>query len=305
MKFARLLCSLALLSVVVAPRVAHAEPLTKVYLNGKLEPVYFNDGDSFRIMAGDYKGAQCRLSGYNTLESFGGVHSWGDWKPKELYANAKQATYNARQGVWHCESDLKRDGYGRMLWFCRDLATDQIRKGLAHAYSVDQNPADPELLKVQHEAQENHVGMWAHGVPEGVVTSIHSKSEGGGGKDGKTYNRVVSTKDGRSWQWEHNNEYKECDRVCHMTVPEAERAAALAELRDDESTKDAVKGKSDWDVNHMFDQALQAPDEGKDPVTVFVRERLKAGKLTRKEDGCMVYVDFRRRYGGERAACLR
>jgi hypothetical protein len=115
----------------------------------------------------------------------------------------------------------------------------------------------------------------------------------------------VSTKDGRSGQWEHNNEYKECERVCHMTVAPEERDAALAALHEDDTTKDLVKGKTDWDVNHLFDQALQAPDSGTDPVTVFVRERLKAGKLTRKEDSCMVFVDFKRRYGGERAACLR
>ena len=55
------------------------------------------------------------------------------------------ATLNARWGVWHCTSDLSRDGYGRILWDCPDLAVDHLSKGLAHAMNVDDEPARAEL----------------------------------------------------------------------------------------------------------------------------------------------------------------
>ena len=66
-----------------------------------------------------------------------------------------------------------------MLLFCKDLAKDLIAHGYAHTYSVDANPGDADLLETQRVAMKNRVGMWAHGVPRFVMTSIHSKSEGG------------------------------------------------------------------------------------------------------------------------------
>ena len=96
--------------------------------NGVATPVYFNDGDSFRPQSGPLKGQQSRLSGYNTMESFGSVHKWGAFNAHELYVNAKQATLEARRGVWHCDTDGKKDGYGRLLLFCKDLAIDLINR---------------------------------------------------------------------------------------------------------------------------------------------------------------------------------
>ncbi len=98
---------------------AMAEPAAMVFINGTPTPVFFNDGDSFRVTEGSLSGAKTRLAGFNTLESHGPVHQWGNWHFKELYANAKMATLNARRGVWHCQSkDMKRDGYGRILLHC-------------------------------------------------------------------------------------------------------------------------------------------------------------------------------------------
>ncbi|MBR57207.1 MAG: nuclease [Myxococcales bacterium] len=194
---------------------AQAEPATLVYLNGKATPVFFNDGDSFRVLAGPLAGSKARLQGFNSLESYGAVHSWGTWHARELYVNAKLATLNARKGVWNCTSDMKRDTYGRILWDCPDLAVDQIKKGLAHAMTVTSDPASPVLLSAQKEAIDNRRGMWAHGVPEYVLTSLHSIEERPG--QSQTYNRLVSSQDGHSKKWKHSNRYSECQKVCHET----------------------------------------------------------------------------------------
>ena len=47
-----LLCSLML----CVGASAQAEVATRVFLNGSVTPVYFNDGDSFRVLAGPLKG---------------------------------------------------------------------------------------------------------------------------------------------------------------------------------------------------------------------------------------------------------
>lgn len=209
--------AIALLLACVAPLAAvqvQARPVSRVFLNGVPSPVFFNDGDSFSVLGGALDGSKARLAGFNTLESFGGVHRWGAWTPQELYVNAKMATLNARRGVWHCYSDLKRDGYGRILWNCPDLALDQVRKGLAHGMTITEHPSPPEIIEAQRQAQAERRGMWAHGIPKYIVTSTHSTDEG---YAGTTYNRLISTDDGHSERWEHLDVYKECQEVCHPT----------------------------------------------------------------------------------------
>src|SRR5688572_17169498 len=126
--FGGALFSAACLAVLVSPGAptASADGYTRVSINGRTVPVSFNDGDSFRVRAGEFDGTQCRLSGFNTLESFGAAHQWGDWHPYELYVIAKMATFNARRGSWHCFTDGTRDGYGRLLVECPDLIVDQV-----------------------------------------------------------------------------------------------------------------------------------------------------------------------------------
>ncbi len=199
-------CSLLIASV------AHATPAARVFLNGRPTPVYFNDGDSFAVLEGPLKGTKARLSGFNTLESFGPAHKWGTWDPHELYVVAKQAALNARQGEWHCESDLNKDGYGRILWHCEDLIQDDIRKGLAHAMTVTADPASPKQLELQALAQKEKLGMWAKGIPPFVLTSLHSADEGAGAD---TYNRLISTVDGHTEKWKHQDLYKDCEWICH------------------------------------------------------------------------------------------
>lgn len=186
--------------------------MSRVFLNGTPAPVFFNDGDSFTVLAGPLEGTKARLAGYNTLESFGPVHRWGGWDPHELYVLAKMATLNARRGVWHCHSDMNRDGYGRILWTCPDLIVDQVRKGLAHVMLVTDEPAPEEHLQAMRAAQAEKRGIWKKGIPEYILTSLHSKDEG---YEGTNYNRLVSTQTGHSKKWVHDDNYKECQEVCH------------------------------------------------------------------------------------------
>ena len=300
--------------MISAPHQSAATPKTRVTLNGKSAPVYFNDGDSFRVLGGSLKGSKARLSGFNTLESYGAVHSWGDWTKKELYALAKMGTYNAREGIWTCTSDLSKDTYGRYLWVCPDLVVDQIKKGYAHAMSVTAEPAKPAAVAAQREAVKNKRGIWAHGVPEYVLTSIHSATERSDGRP--SYNRLVSSVDGHSLKVKHRDTYEECEDVCwqpskadryqrfaqrwsrHAKVSpwvegyDAEEREQLITALIDQADSDAL-----WrDPSHR-DAGVKAFEEMKSAGWVdAARSELKT---------CMLYVDFRRRFGASRAVCLK
>jgi endonuclease YncB( thermonuclease family) len=287
-----------------------------VTLNGKDYPVFFNDGDSFRVLSGDLKGSKARLGGFNTLESYGPVHSWGDWTTKELYVVAKMGTYNARKGVWDCTSDLAKDTYGRTLWRCEDLSNDQIRKGYAHAMSVTSEPAEASDVAAQREAIQGKRGMWAHGVPEYVLTSLHSASEGGG-KDGKTYNRLVSSVDGHSLKWRHEDNYEECQNVCWKPTEE-ERLTRFTE-RLAKRVSSGLKASDLTAIAQAFIKSGEASVSALDDEGMLSTEQkisvLKELKLMKHEgwveaaqsevETCMIYVDFRRRFGAARAVCLK
>lgn len=220
----QLLVLLLVGSGLLVASVAQATPETRVFIkvtqpgdapnssSGTLNKVYFNDGDSFTVLDGPLKGTKTRLAGFNTLESFGPAHKWGGWDAHELYVVAKQATLNARKGTWHCTTDGNRDGYGRMLMTCQDLIDDDIRKGLAHAYSVNDKPASDHELALQKLAQGEKRGMWAKGIPPFILTSTHSGDEGAGADN---YNRLISTEDGHTEKWKHQDVYKDCDWICH------------------------------------------------------------------------------------------
>ncbi|MEO1174546.1 MAG: thermonuclease family protein, partial [Myxococcota bacterium] len=141
----RTLCLASVFFTVMVPRSepVRAEAATMVFVNGQAGPAYFNDGDTLKVTGGPMAGTRARLAGFNTLESYGPVHRWGDWTHKELYFNAKQATLFSRRGVWHCEGDGARDGYGRLLLECDDLAIALIREGLAHALTITAEPSKP------------------------------------------------------------------------------------------------------------------------------------------------------------------
>lgn len=300
------LLALAVFAALSAVASGAAAQSTLAIVNGKATPVYFNDGDTFRVTAGPLAGIAARLAGFNTLESYGPVHQWKGWTFKELYVNAKQGTLNGRRGVWHCTADVaKRDGYGRVLAECPDLQESQIRLGLAHALSID-GPAEPRLIAAQREAIVKRRGMWAKGVPAQVLTSLHSADERVDSKG--NYNRLVSPIDGASTKWEHLDLYSECQNVCH-TDKELSRESALAVIagmRKDPDTARAIKGMPDvylmillneyatiGRVPQIFDAA------GFQAVEHYLKEaqvRGDFGAVSEANGSCMIYVKFERRY---------
>ncbi len=291
---------------------AVAEPASQVFLNGVPTPVFFNDGDSFRILEGPLKGTKARLAGFNTLESYGPVHQWGGWHAKELYAIAKMGTLNARRGVWNCSSEMEKDTYGRVLFDCLDLAEDQIRKGLAHVMSVTTEPGHPRLVEAQKSAIKDRVGMWAHGVPEFVLTSLHSIDERS--NRAYAYNRLVSSVDGHSEKWMHKNKYEECQVVCeqNIKISDSDLTKLRKKLMSNKDVVPVLADASDEEVNHVVRMWLKT-----ETVAAVIEKRnigvmkkalssLNSAGMTTSEDGsCVVYVDFKRRFGGDKAKCLK
>ena len=300
--------------MISTPHQVGATPKTRVTLNGKSAPVFFNDGDSFRVLAGSLKGSKARLAGFNTLESYGAVHSWGSWTKKELYALAKMGTYNAREGIWECTSDLSKDTYGRYLWVCPDLVVDQIKKGYAHAMSVTSAPAKPAAVAAQRDAVKNKRGIWAHGVPEYVLTSIHSATERS--DDRPSYNRLVSSVDGHSLKWKHRDTYEECYDVCwkpskadryqrfaQRWSKHAEVSSWIEAYDDDARLKLATALLDKADTEKLW----REPSHKKAGLSAF-EEMRSAGWVDAAHsdiETCMLYVDFRRRFGASRAVCLK
>lgn len=213
--------SLAILSL--GSTLAWADDTQKqhITLDGDKVPVFFNDGDSFRVVGRhprpDFK---ARIGQFNTLESYGPVHRWGEWSARELYKIAKKATDVARSGEWTCESRKKDDGtqitdsYGRVLVNCPDLAEALVRQGLAHAFFVDPAESVPKLLEVQAEAKREKRGMWAKGAPDTIMTSVHSADENKDSSSWKAYNRVVDTNTGLTQKVEHTRNFGSCEEVC-------------------------------------------------------------------------------------------
>jgi len=224
-------------------------------------------------------------------------------------------TYNGRRGVWNCESDGKTDTYGRMLIWCPDLAEDQIRKGFAHVMSVDDAPGKDALIEAQKEAIAARRGIWAHGVPDFVLTSLHSDEEDV--EDHGTYNRLVSSLDGHSIKWKHDQRYGECDKVCAMVYPVD---AALLDGLVDPAKADAkigplLAGMSDVDVRKaLHDYAKyrnvdrEVPQDRREALNAELETWAAAGKFgsaAGSEMSCMTHVGFNRRFGGNKAKCLK
>lgn len=304
------------LGVLVAPSApAEANALSRVYLNGHVVPVSFNDGDSFRVRGGEFEGSQCRLTGYNTLESFGPAHQWGGWHPYELYIVAKQATYNGRRGTWHCFTEGNRDTYGRLLVECPDLVVDQIRRGYGHAYNANDTPSRPEYLRAQQEAIAARRGIWAHGVPGYIMTSVHSFSEDTSRE--WHYNRMISTRDGHSESVRHRESYGECQWVCSDEIvadePAVERVAET--LRSDPALAPGLTDFSNlllMEVVARFARIGSVPEYFTGPAHDGTVARLEAARAAgtlpathTRRAACMLYVAFERRYGSHRADCLR
>ena len=182
----------------------------RVQIDDTYYDVVWSDGDSFRITSGRSRGQRVRLLGYNTLESYGPVHKWGDWNAWALYRIAKEAKKVAISETWTCHSEGEVDRYQRLLVRCPKLIEAMLRTGMGHIFEVKATPS-PALLAIQHEAMRARRGMWEKGVPEGVMTSIHSYDEN---PQQPAYNRVASLRTGMAQKRLHSETYKLCQWVC-------------------------------------------------------------------------------------------
>jgi endonuclease YncB( thermonuclease family) len=183
-----------------------------IELDGARVRVRWNDGDSFRIEDGPFRGARVRLEGVNALETYGPVHSWGTWRPEELYAIAQGSAAIAAAGVRRCTARGRADVYGRFLFSCPDAARALVAAGYAMVFAVDA-PPDPALLEAQRAAQAAGAGMWAKGVPPEIPSSVHARGERGLGKRG-AYDRIVDTRTGVARARPHERLYRTCEQVC-------------------------------------------------------------------------------------------
>ena len=202
---------------------------SEITLDGVRMRVNWNDGDSFsvskkvvtrllnsghRVFGGQSSRpsrVRARLQGYNALESYGPVHVWGKWHARDLYFVAKKASEVARAKVWSCQRiPGGSGGYGRILVNCPELRETLLSSGLAHVFAVDYDAPAADLA-AQARAISQRRGIWAKGVPTGLVTSVHSADER---SQKGSYNRVCSTADGKAVAVPHNSVYCECEQVC-------------------------------------------------------------------------------------------
>ena len=191
------------------PKAAEQHYDGGIVLAGAPTAVRWVDGDSFEFLSGPRKGKETRLIGYNTLESYGPAHRWGEWTARELWGLSKLAPKFAAKHEWACSTQGKKDGYGRLLVDCPDLRTQMVKKGYGHVFAYDE-PADPALLELQREARLASRGMWAKGLAEEVVTSVHNgtASRSGG-------MRVVDSRTGETRMVGHEIDLKTCQEICH------------------------------------------------------------------------------------------
>ncbi len=185
----------------------------QILLDGRVVTVRWGDGDTFSLRSLTGKRKNARLAGFNALESYGPVHRWGDWTHAELYQLAKAAGEVAAARGWTCATLPGGGGYGRLLVDCPDLERTLIQKGLAHIFSI-KGPGEPDLVALQIDAQKNGAGIWAKGVPAGLVTSLHSADERSDRR--QAYDRVVNTQTGEAPAVQHTKNYEVCQEVCHQ-----------------------------------------------------------------------------------------
>jgi len=184
-----------------------------IVLNGERTKVLWSDGDSFDFKSGRYDGQGTRLVGYNTLEAYGPVHRWGSWTREELYAIAKSGARLAASQEWECTTQGEPDAYGRVLVDCPKLAREMALQGVGLAYGVRSRPA-PRVLDAMHQAQRAGRGVWEKGVPDFIITALHSRDEDKDGKYPTAADRVLDTRTGETSMRKHMNNYQVCEEVC-------------------------------------------------------------------------------------------
>jgi endonuclease YncB( thermonuclease family) len=199
--------ALAAALLAAASGSAHGE----IVLDGTRVAVWWSDGDTFRVESGPRKDERVRLLGVNALESYGPVHRWGTWRPRDLEVIAKGAATVAAAAGGSCTSGGK-DGYGRTLAACPEAERALVESGAAMVFAVDAPPV-PALLEAQRRAQAAGAGMWKGGVPPRIPTSVHSAGE----PDlhgARPYDRIVDTRTGVTSVHVHDETRTDCQEVC-------------------------------------------------------------------------------------------
>ncbi len=181
-----------------------------VILDGVSIAVKWDDGDTFHGTTPDGTKIKARLAGYNTLESYGPVHQWGEWTEKELYAFAKESGVFASSKIWECTDTKKGGGYGRVLVDCPQLRKEMLEQGFAHPFSIGA-PAPDADLQAMKTGMNNKAGIWGKGVPTVLITSLHSQDEK---PDKEVYNRVCDLSTGECAERVHTDTYTTCQKVC-------------------------------------------------------------------------------------------
>ena len=180
-----------------------------ILLDGERVQVAWDDGDTFSTK-GAGRSLRARLKGYNTLESYGPVHRWGDWTAQELYVLSKTAGDVAAEVVWECSDTGDGGGYGRMLVDCPLLREKLLKEGLAHPFSVGAPAPDADLAAMRHAIAFKQ-GMWAKGAPGSLITSLHSDDED---PEKEAYNRICDLTIGQCDVRPHEQVYAVCEEVC-------------------------------------------------------------------------------------------
>jgi endonuclease YncB( thermonuclease family) len=180
---------------------------SEIVLQGRTTQVQWNDGDTFTFRSGRFSGKTARLVGYNTLESYGPVHRWGEWSPAELYDLAIAARNSAAETRWACTKQPKKDTYGRLLVDCPGARKALIESGLAHVFAYSSAPEETDM-KAQRAARSAQIGIWKKGRPEHIVTNVSAD------ETGRVFLRVASARTGTTERRHQRHDYKACDEIC-------------------------------------------------------------------------------------------
>jgi micrococcal nuclease len=178
-----------------------------ILLRGKPTPVVWQDGDTLTFMKGPLKGKTGRLVGYNTLESYGPVHRWGEWSGQELLGLAVEARKVAAAQEWSCTKQKGRDSYGRLLINCPDARAALLDSGLAHVFAYEGEP-DPNDLARQTAARMDSRGIWLKGRPETIISNVSADNSG------RVFLRVVNSRSGKTEVRHQRGDYSICDEIC-------------------------------------------------------------------------------------------
>jgi len=199
--------------IVEQQEITHLESkfIGTVILDGKEVSVSWDDGDTFSLSNPDGgKDIRARLSGFNTLESYGPVHQWGEWTESELFLLSKKAGSFSSLQSWNCTDTKSGGGYGRVLVDCPAFKKAILEAGLAHPFNLG-TAAPIEDLEAMQKAINEGQGIWAKGVPKFLITSLHSQDEK---PDKDAYNRICDISSGECSARSHTDVYETCQKVC-------------------------------------------------------------------------------------------